>query len=65
VKTTTGKYDVFSKVFAQLSGESQDKLVKIAHQLSKTHKFAKRETGKQKSSKEQAVLYNIIRMDYQ
>jgi hypothetical protein len=56
VKTTTVKYDVFSEVFAQLSCEAQDKLVKIAHQLSKTHKFAKRETGKQKSSKIQSVL---------
>jgi len=41
VKTTTGKYEVFSKVFAQLSGESQDKLVKVAHRLAKTHRFAR------------------------
>jgi hypothetical protein len=56
MKTVTGKYDVFSRVFVQLSGESQDKLVKLAHHLSKTHKFTKRETGKQKSGKGQTIL---------
>jgi len=48
MKTAAGKYDVFSKVFAQLSDESQDKLVKIAHHLLKTHKFAKQESAKNK-----------------
>ena len=56
VKAATGKYDIFSKVFAQLSGESQDKLVKVAHRLLKTHKFAKRETAKQRFGKGQTVL---------
>ena len=41
MKTATGKYDFFSKVFVQLSGESQDKLVKVAHHLLRTHKLAK------------------------
>jgi len=58
VEMEKGKYDVFSKVFTQLSGESQDKLVKIAHRLLKTHKYAKGETVKQKSGKEQSVLRN-------
>ena len=56
MKTATGKYDVFSKVFAQLSGESQDKVVKVAHHLLKTHKFAKRGNLKKKTDKEQTVL---------
>jgi hypothetical protein len=51
MKTATEKYDVFSKAFAQLSGESQDKLVKVAHHLLKTHKFAKHESFKRKSAK--------------
>jgi len=51
----TGKYDVFSKVFVKLSGESQDKLVKIAHHLLKTHQLAKDKTG-QKSGKTQAAV---------
>jgi len=56
VKTATEKYDVFSKVFAQLSGESQDKLVKVAHRLLKTHKLAKHDTAKQRSGKGQMVI---------
>jgi hypothetical protein len=40
------KYDAFSNVFAQLSGESQDKLVETAHRLLKTHQLVKRETAK-------------------
>ena len=51
MKTATGKYDVFSKAFTQLSDESQDKLVKVAHHLLKTHKIAKHETATQKSGK--------------
>jgi hypothetical protein len=47
MEAATGKYGVFGKVFAELSGESQDKLVKIAHRLLKTHQFAKYETAKQ------------------
>jgi hypothetical protein len=47
VEAATGKYDVFGKVFAELSGEYQDKLVKIAHRLLKTHQFANYETAKQ------------------
>jgi nicotinamide mononucleotide (NMN) deamidase PncC len=56
MKTAIGKFDVFSKAFAQLSGESQDKLVKVAHHLLKTHKLVKRETAKQKSCKGQIIL---------
>jgi len=56
MKTATGKYDFFSKVFVQLSGESQDKLVKVAHYLLKTHRLVKCETTKQKFNKGQTVL---------
>ena len=56
MKTATGKYDVFSKTFAQLSDESQDKLVKVAHRLLKTHKFTKDESFKRKSSKGKTVI---------
>ena len=41
LKAGKNKYDVFSKVFAELSDESQDLLIKMAHQLSKTHKVVK------------------------
>jgi len=53
VRAATRKYDVFSKVFSQLSGESQNKLVKVAYHLLKTHKLVKHETAKQKSDKGQ------------
>ena len=49
MKAKTGRYDRFSKVFAELSDESQDKLVKVAHQLLKTHQFATQETAKRKA----------------
>ena len=52
VKTATDKYDIFSKAFVQLSGESQDKLVKVAHRLLKTHKLVKHESVKQKSKEQ-------------
>ena len=48
MKTATEKYDVFSKAFAQLSGESQDKLIEVAHRLLKTHKLVKHKSGVQK-----------------
>jgi hypothetical protein len=54
MRTTTGKYDVFSKVFAQLSGESQDKLVKTARRLLKTHQYAQCGTAQQ-TKKRQGV----------
>ena len=44
----TGKYEKFRDVFCQLSTESQDKLVKIADQLLKIHRFTKQETTKNK-----------------
>ena len=50
------KYDQFSKVFSKLSDESQEKLVKTAHRLLKTHKFAKSENGKQKSAVGQTLV---------
>ena len=49
------KYDAFSKVFSKLSDESQEKLVKIAHRLLKTHKFVKSENGKHKSTVSQTL----------
>jgi len=48
LKTATRKFGVFSKAFVQLTCESQDKLVKVAHRLLKTHKLAKRENAKHK-----------------
>ena len=44
MKSETGKYERFREVFSQLSDESQDRLMKLAHQLLKTHKFARQET---------------------
>ena len=41
MKAETDKFAQFCKTFAELSDESQDKLVKIAHRLLKTHQFAK------------------------
>ncbi|MDR2716584.1 MAG: hypothetical protein LBB89_00765 [Treponema sp.] len=46
MRIKTSKYDVFSKVFTQLSGESQDRVVKIAHNLLRTHQFAQRGTAR-------------------
>jgi len=40
MKAETDKFGQFCKTFAELSDESQDKLVKIAHRLLKTHQFA-------------------------
>jgi hypothetical protein len=54
MKTKINKYDVFSKVFAQLSGESQDKLVETAHRLLKTHQFIKPETIKSTKIRQEA-----------
>jgi len=47
MRTTTGKYDAFCKVFVQLSGESQDKLVETAHRLLKAHQFTRYGTAQQ------------------
>ena len=58
VKTATDKYDVFTKVFVQLSDESQDKLVKVAHHLLKTHKLAKHKSLEQKCGKGEHFLCN-------
>jgi len=60
MKTTTEKYDVFSKVFAQLSGESQDKLVKVAHRLQRTHRFAKCESKEKKTMANKKILVGIL-----
>ena len=51
------KYDAFSKIFAELSDESQDLLIMMAYQLSETHKAAKNakaEKPKVKKVKESA-----------
>jgi hypothetical protein len=47
VQTVTTKFDAFRKIFTQLSGESQDKLVKIAHHLQKARQLAVHDTVKQ------------------
>jgi len=41
------KFDSFSKLFAQLPDESQNKLIKIAHCLLHAHQLAKHESLKQ------------------
>ena len=41
----TAKYNEFSEIFSKLSEDSQDKLVKIAYQLLKTHQYAQKGTG--------------------
>ena len=35
------KFDTFSKIFAELSNESQNLLIEMANQLLKTHKVSK------------------------
>ncbi len=47
MNSRTDKFDKFSKVFAKLSDESQDKLVKTAHRLLETHQFVGHRTIKQ------------------
>jgi|GEM_PF-1535750 len=42
MEVETDKYAVFSKAFAELSGESQDKLVDMAHRLLETHQLVGR-----------------------
>ena len=60
VKAKSDKYDEFSKVFVELSGESQDKLVKIAHRLLETHQFARNEGARQRKpgQKEDSCIKN-------
>jgi hypothetical protein len=45
--TATDKYDAFCKVFIQLSGESQDKLVETARRLLKAHQVTRYGTAQQ------------------
>jgi len=42
MEAETDKYAVFSKVFAELSEESQDKLVDMAHLLLEAHQLVER-----------------------
>ena len=42
-----GKFDSFSKVFAQLTDESQNELIKISHCLLQAHQLAKHGRTKQ------------------
>jgi hypothetical protein len=58
VKAKKDKYDNFCKVFAELSNESQDLLIKMANQLSKTHKVVK-EVKTEKKMKPKKVYKNI------
>ena len=51
MKAETGKFDRFSKIFTELSDESQDELVKIAHRLLRVHKLPKPEIVKQEPKK--------------
>ena len=63
MKAETGKFDRFSKIFTELSDESQDELVKIAHRLLKVHKLPKPEILKQKSSELVAVKVSRPKKD--
>lgn len=49
-----GKFDSFSKVFAQLTDESQNELIRISHCLLQAHQLAKRERTKQSGILEKA-----------
>jgi len=51
MKAKTDKFTQFCKPFAELSDESQDKLVRIAHGLLKTHRFAKHGAANKKTNK--------------
>ena len=51
MKAETDKFAQFCKPFAELSDESQDKLVRIAHGLLKTHQIAKHEATVKKPNK--------------
>jgi len=42
MEVETDKYAVFSKAFAELSEESQDKLVDMAHRLLEAHQLVER-----------------------
>ena len=54
MRAKKNKYDAFSKIFAQLPDTSQDRLIKIAHRLLKTHCLAKRESAGQKEIRQKA-----------
>ncbi|MDR0473700.1 MAG: hypothetical protein LBH43_08550 [Treponema sp.] len=55
-----GKYDAFSKVFAQLSDESQDRLVETAHRLLKAHRFTKHGIAKWTKTRVETGEYSAI-----
>ena len=55
MKAEKNKYNKFSKLFAELSDESQDLLIKMGHKLLEAHKavkVAKTEKPKLKKGKE-------------
>jgi len=47
METETDKYVVFSKAFAELSEESQDKLVDVAHRLLEAHQLVEQGNNEQ------------------
>ena len=48
MKAKSDKFERFSATFCELSNESQNKLMKIAHKLLQAHEYAKQEASKQK-----------------
>jgi len=60
VEAQTEKYAVFSKAFAELSEESQGKLMEMACRLLETHQFAKQGTGGEveEGNLEDSMLFN-------
>ena len=53
----SGKFDSFSKVFAQLTDESQNELIKISHCLLQAHQITKHERTKQSGTLENEIYY--------
>ena len=51
MKAEKNKYNVFGKIFAELSDESQDLLIVIARQLLKTHEVVKDAKAEKPKSK--------------
>jgi len=52
-----GKFDSFSKVFVQLTDESQNELIRISHCLLQAHQIAKHERTNQSGILEYAECY--------
>jgi len=58
-----GKFDSFSKVFVQLTDESQNELIRISHCLLQAHQLAKHEKAKQSGILENAECYEDKKTD--